>query len=201
MSTHMTRVTSAPSRVGLLGGTFDPPHLGHLHAAAHAAWWCRLDVVRFVVANDPWQKSAVQPLTAAHHRLVMCELLVAGRPGLETSAVEIERGGPSYTIDTVEAEIGRGDVRVVLILGEDAAAGLDTWHRADELRELVEVAVVAREGAPPLPPGWRVHIVPAAPLDVSSTDLRARFRDGRPLEPLVPPEVVDYARRHRLYEE
>jgi nicotinate-nucleotide adenylyltransferase len=196
----MTTVTAKPSRVGLLGGTFDPPHVGHLHAAEHAASSCRLDVVRFVVANDPWQKTAVRPLTPAQHRLAMCELLVAGRPGFEVSAVEIERGGPSYTIDTVEAELARGGDRVVLIVGEDAAAGLDTWHRAAELRELVEVAVVARPGAPPPPPGWRVHTVAAAPLEVSSTDLRARFRDGRPLEPLVPAEVVAYARRHRLYD-
>ena len=155
----------------------------------------------FVVANDPWQKSGDRALTPAHHRLAMCELLVAGRPGFETSAVEIERGGPSYTIDTVEAvaDAGAGAGAMVLVVGEDAAAGLDSWHRAEDLKALVEVAVVARPGHPTPPPGWRVLAVPSTPLDVSSTDLRARFVDGRPLEPLVPPEVVAYARRHHLY--
>ena len=136
-------------RIGLFGGTFDPPHTGHLAGAVAARSALGLDRVIFVVANEPWQKSNQRSVTKAHHRLAMVRLLVEGVDGIEVSDLEISRGGPSYTIDTVK-ELRDGDHEVILVVGADAAAGLDSWDRSDELRELVEVAVVDRRA--------RIHI-------------------------------------------
>ena len=190
---------SAP--IGVFGGTFDPPHIGHLIVALHARHHLALDRVLLVVANRPWQKADLRAVTSAEHRLAMVELAIVGVDGLEASDIEIRRGGHSFTIDTVlelERTTGR---EVVLVLGQDAAAGLETWERTEELRGRVTLAVVDRPGASGTAPrGWHSVVVEAPWLEVSSTDLRARFGDGRPLEFLTPPAVIDYARRHRLYD-
>lgn len=184
----------------MFGGTFDPPHIGHLIVALHARHALGLDEVLLVVANRPWQKEGEREVTPANHRLAMVELAIGGVEGLRASDLELRRGGLSYTVDTVDELERSGVAEVILVLGQDAASGLPTWERTDELRPRVTVAVVDRPGAVgDPPPGWRCVHVEAPWLEVSSTDLRARFGDGRPLDFLTPPEVIDYARRHHLY--
>jgi nicotinate-nucleotide adenylyltransferase len=190
------------ARVGLFGGTFDPPHLGHLVVATHARRLLGLSRVLWVVANDPWQKAVDRPPSPAEIRLEMVRAAVDGLEGQDACGIEIERGGPSYTLDTVrELEVRLGEAELVLLLGRDAAAGLASWKGADELRRLVEVAVVGRPGFEdrPLPDGWRTRRVEVPMLELSSTDLRARFGDGRPLDVIVQRAVVAVARDHALY--
>lgn len=187
--------------LGILGGTFDPPHVGHLVVAVNVRHELGLDEVLLVVANEPWQKAHL-PVSPAADRLAMVEAAVAGVAGVSASALEIERGGTSYTADTLE-ELARRcpGVPLHVILGSDAAAGLDTWERADEVRALSSLVVVTRPGAEraPLPPGWTARHVEVPRLDVSSTDLRARVADGRPLDWLVPAPVVSLIRERGLY--
>lgn len=187
--------------LGLFGGTFDPPHVGHLVVAANVRWALGLDEVLLVVANEPWQKAHL-PVSPAADRLAMVEAAVAGVDGVAASALEIERGGRSYTADTL-AELDR-DVpgrALHVILGSDAAAGLDTWERADEVRERASIVVVTRPGSEraPLPAGWTARHVEVPRLDVSSTDLRGRVAGGRPLDGLVPGPVVALVRERGLY--
>jgi nicotinate-nucleotide adenylyltransferase len=187
--------------LGLLGGTFDPPHVGHVVVAATVRWALGLDEVLLVVANEPWQKAHL-PVSPAADRLAMVEAAVAGVEGVRASAVEIERGGPSYTADTL-AELGRRcpGVPLHVVLGSDAAAGLDTWARAEEVRRSASIVVVTRPGAEAatVPPGWTARHVEVPRLDVSSTDLRARAKDGRPLDGLVPRAVVAVIEERGLY--
>lgn len=189
-------------RIGLFGGTFDPVHVGHLVTAVNVRHALGLDRVLLVVANDPWQKSEL-PLTPAADRLAMVEAAVAHVEGIEASALEIERGGASYTADTLQ-ELRRHDpgVELQVILGSDAAAQLPTWERFDEVPALATLVVVTRPGADALspPPGWEHHLVEVPRLEVSSTDLRARFGDGRPLDWLVTEPVVRVIRERGLYD-
>lgn len=189
-------------RIGLFGGTFDPVHVGHLVTAVNVRHALDLDRVLLVVANDPWQKAAL-PVTAAAHRLAMVEAAVAEVEGIEASALEIERGGASYTADTLE-ELRRRHpgAELHVILGSDAAAQLPTWERFDEVPALATLVVVTRPGADDLapPPGWDHCSVEVPRLEVSSTDLRARFSDGRPLDWLVTGPVVRVIRERGLYD-
>ena len=191
----------AEGGIGILGGTFDPPHVGHLVTAVNVRGALGLEEVRLVVANEPWQKAHL-PVSPAADRLAMVEAAVAGVEGVSASAVEIERGGTSYTADTL-AELGRRHPEVPLhvVLGSDAAAQLDTWERAEEVRTSASIFVVLRPGAEEaaLPPGWTARQVEVPRLEVSSTDLRARVADGRPLDWLVPAPVVALIRERGLY--
>jgi nicotinate-nucleotide adenylyltransferase len=190
-----------PGGLGILGGTFDPPHVGHLVVAVNVRYALGLDEVLLVVANEPWQKAHL-PVSPPTDRLAMVEAAVAGVDGVSASALEIERGGVSYTADTL-AELSRQGPGVPLnvVLGSDAAAGLDTWERAEEVRASASIVVVTRPGAEqaPLPPGWSARHVEVPRLEVSSTDLRARAVDGRPLDWLVPAPVVALIRERGLY--
>ena len=197
----MTQPAVNGQRIGVLGGTFDPIHIGHLVAGVNVRHELALDVVLFVVAHNPWQK-ADRDVTQPSDRLSMVEAAVAGVDGLEASSIEIDRGGVSYSADTLAAlhATHPGD-ELFLILGTDAAAGLPTWERVDEVRRLATLVVVRRPGSEELmpPDGWRYAQVEAPRLEVSSTDLRARFSDGRPLDWLVPDAVVRLARDRGLY--
>lgn len=190
-------------RIGVLGGTFDPPHVGHLVTAINVLHELHLDRVLLVVANDPWQKADFT-VSPALERLAMVEAAVEGVAGLEASSIEIERGGPSYTADTL-AELHRSqpDAELYLIMGSDAAHLLDTWERVEEVRDLGILVVVNRPGAPltAIPNGWRVHQVEVPRLEVSSTDLRERVTDGRPLTWLVTEPVIHVIEQRRLYAE
>lgn len=189
-------------RLGIFGGTFDPPHVGHLVAAINVRYELQLDRMLLVVNDVPWQKVGTRPITPAADRLAMVEAAVADVEGLEASRIEIDQGGASYTADTLatlRAEDPERDLFVVL--GADAAAGLPTWERVDEVRDLATIVVVERPGAPsadPLP-GWRWERVEVPRVEVSSTDLRSRVVDGRPLDYLVTHEVVDWIEAHGLY--
>jgi nicotinate-nucleotide adenylyltransferase len=188
-------------RIGVLGGTFDPPHIGHLVTAIDVRHLLSLDVVLLVVANEPWQKVGVRDVSPAAERLELVRAAVEGVDGVEASDLELRRGGPSYTIDTLD-ELRRDepDAELFLVLGSDAAAGLATWERADELSEACRIVVVDRPGATTeLPQGFRCEQVEVPRLDVSSTDLRARVADGRPLRFLVPDGVISLLRDGRLY--
>lgn len=192
---------SVAERIGLFGGTFDPIHVGHLVTAVNVRHELDLDRVLLVVANDPWQKAAL-PVTPAPDRLAMVEAAVGEVAGIEASALEIDRGGLSYTAETLEALHGRHPgAELCVILGSDAAAQLPTWERVDEVRALATLVVVTRPGADTLapPPGWDHRLVEVPRLEVSSTDLRARIGDGRPLDWLVTDPVVRVIRERGLY--
>jgi nicotinate-nucleotide adenylyltransferase len=198
---------SEPRRLGILGGTFDPVHVGHLVAAVNARHALDLDRVLLVVANEPWQKVGSRPLTPAADRLALVEAAVSGVVGLESSAIEIERGGPSYTADTVtELRARWPDAELNLIVGADAAAGLDTWERIEEVRSKVVLVVVNRPGTTidPLAPGsplegWDVRLLEVPALEISSTELRDRVASGRPLDFLVPMPAIRVIRERGLY--
>ncbi|MDQ4133633.1 MAG: nicotinate-nucleotide adenylyltransferase [Actinomycetota bacterium] len=188
-------------RLGVLGGTFDPIHVGHLVAAVNARHALGLDKVLMVVANDPWQKSG-RPVTAAADRLAVVEAAVAGRDGLEASRIEIDRGGESYTADTLEQLADANpDGELFLIVGTDVAAELGTWRRIEVARRLSTLVVVSRPGAtaPELDAGWRVEHVEIPRLEVSASDLRDRARAGLPLDYLVPDGAIELIRRLGLY--
>ncbi len=185
----------------MFGGTFDPPHVGHLVTAVNVRHALDLDVVLLVVANDPWQKSS-RSVSPAADRLAMVEAAVGDVDGLEASDIELARGGTSYTADTLAALADQhAGAELVLVLGSDAAAGLPTWERAEEVRERASIVVVTRPGAEEgrPPPGWSWDRVETPRLEVSSTDLRARFVDGRPLDYLLTDAVIDCIEARGLY--
>ncbi len=190
------------SRIGVLGGTFDPPHLDHLAVALEVHHRLRLDRTLLVVANDPWQKSARCPVTPAATRLELATAAVGDLDGLEASDIEIRRGGETYSADTLE-ELAASipGVELFLVVGSDAAGGLDTWKRPDDVRRLAPTVVVdraGRSGGRP-PDGWSHVVVDVPTLEISSSDLRARFADGRPVEAMVPPPVIEMIRASGLY--
>ncbi len=188
-------------RLGVFGGTFDPIHVAHLVAAVNALHVLSLDRVLFVVANRPWQKSG-RGVSPAEDRYAMVEAAVAGRPGIEASRIELDRGGDSYSADTLEALAEEDPSReLFLVVGADVAAELHTWRRVEVTRELATLAVVSRPGAPDVDPGpgWRVVRVDIPHLAVSASDLRARAAAGLPLDYLVPAPAIDVIRSRGLY--
>lgn len=200
----MTSVTGRGRRIGLLGGTFDPPHIGHLAVAVDVRHRLALDEVLLVPAGDPWQKRGTRTITPAPDRLALVGAAVAGLPGVGVSAVEVDRPGASYTIDTVEALLGaEPGLEIVLVVGADAARGIPTWERHADLLALVTLAVVDRPGSPGVTAdgldGARIVIVEVPALDVSSTDLRRRVAAGEPIDVLTPPAVVDLVGALGLY--
>lgn len=187
--------------MGILGGTFDPVHIGHLVAAVNVRHELRLDRVLLVVANHPWQKSD-RTITPAADRLAVVEAAVAATEGVEASSIEIDRGGESYTADTIEQLVAENpDRELFLIVGADVAAELHTWRRPEVVAGLATLAVVSRGGSPPADPGppWRVEHVGIPALEVSSSDLRARAAAGRPLDHLVPEPGIACIRERGLY--
>jgi nicotinate-nucleotide adenylyltransferase len=177
-----------------LGGTFDPIHIAHLVAGLEVRHALALDRVLFVVANEPWQKIGDRQVTPAVDRLAMVEAAVAGVDGLEASGLEIERGGPSYTADTLAA-LAAEDTELFLIVGSDV--DIDTWVRPDEVRGLAEIVVVNRPGGTTSSPGATVVEIPA--LDISGSDLRRRVAEGRPVDFLIPDGVLRCIRERGLY--
>jgi nicotinate-nucleotide adenylyltransferase len=207
---------AAPSeRIGIFGGTFDPPHCGHFAAARAVLDALDLDRLLVVVANDPWQKSPTRAITPAEDRFAMAQALCGELPGAEASRMEIDRGGPSYTVVTAEALVeeaaaaGKPAPEIFLVVGADLVPDLVTWERVDDLKSLVELAVVSRPGPPPesagtvvertAPSGWRVRWVDGPQVDVSSSAVRDVLERGGPLDHLVPAEVVRCIRRRNLY--
>jgi len=188
-------------RIGLFGGTFDPPHVGHLVTAVNVRHALCLDRVVLMVANSPWQKDGTRSITPAEDRLAMVEAAVADVEGLVAGDAEIRRGGPSFTADTLAGlATCYPEAELFTIVGDDAAAGLTTWHRHDEVVSLSRLVVVDRPGEPvELPAGFDWLRVEVPRLEVSSTDLRSRVLDGRPLDYLVTQPVLDIIAVRRLY--
>jgi len=189
----------AVERLGVLGGTFDPVHVGHLVAAAEVRSSLGLDRVLLVPAGDPWQKRGAVVASAAE-RAEMADLAVDGVDGVEVSRIEVERQGATVTADTLEA-LARAGRELFLVLGADAAANMPTWRRLDETRPLATVVVTERAGekAEPPGPGWRWEHVGIPRLDISSSDLRARLASGHPVDGLTPAAVVRFIRERGLY--
>ncbi len=188
-------------RIGVFGGTFDPPHIGHLAAAEVARYALDLDRVLFVVANVPWQKVSEQPVSAASDRLALVRAAVADLEGCEVSSLEIDKGGESATAETLVELAGDGR-ELFLIVGSDLAGSLDTWRHPEVIRSLATVAVVARLGSPGPgvpPPGWTWIAVEGPGIEVSSTHVRRWLAEGRWLRIVLSRPVAAEIERRGLY--
>lgn len=182
--------------IAILGGTFDPVHVGHMSVAAGVRDRLGAQRVLMVVANDPWKKWG-RDTAPALDRLEMVKLAIAGMESVEASDIEIRRGGVSFTTDTLEELHGEcPSANLLLVVGADLADELGTWERFDRIGELAELVVVAR-------PGSRVpelaKVLEFETPDVSSTEIRARIGRGEPIEGLVPKSVSDYISARGLY--
>jgi nicotinate-nucleotide adenylyltransferase len=188
-------------KVGILGGSFDPIHFGHLRAAENAREALDLDLVLFVPAALPPHKAA-RDLAPAEDRLAMVRLAVASNGAFSPSELELRREGPSYTVDTVEAlaQERPGD-ELFLVVGSDTLPEMGTWREPQRLFALCTVAVAPRPGtaAASAPAGARTRIVEGPELPVSATFVRERARAGRSVRYLVPDPVADYIEERRLY--
>jgi nicotinate-nucleotide adenylyltransferase len=190
-----------------MGGTFDPIHHGHLVAASEVQSWFDLDEVVFVPTGRPWQKSA-RDVSPPEHRYLMTVVATAANPRFRVSRVDIDRDGPTYTIDTLAdlaAELPDADL--FFITGADALSEIFSWRDADRLFELAHFVGCTRPGADlsastvDAIPHDRVTLLEVPALAISSTDCRDRQRAGRPVWYLVPDGVVQYIQKHRLYSE
>lgn len=191
-------------KIGLMGGTFDPVHIGHLLAAESAREAAKLDEVRFVPNAIPPHKP--QPGTGAEDRCAMIEAAIAGNPAFRLEKIELARAGASYTIDTVvQLQEREPDARFYWIIGSDMVNDLPNWRRIEELAERVGFIGLERPDQPTgdveLPTFLRRRLLRAAmpPLGISSTDIRRRRKDGRSIRYLVPDAVYDYIQRNDLY--
>ena len=196
-------------RLGILGGTFDPPHNGHLLLAEEARRYLNLGEVIFIPAGHPWVKAAL-PVTSASKRREMVKLAVTGRPYFSVSDIEIRRPGPSYTWETLEElrRIYPGD-ELYFILGWDNLAALPSWHEPERIIAAANLAAAPRTGFPrpelkdleAAIPGIsdRTVIMPGPKIDISASDIRPRLKKGLPIDGLVPSPVAEYIREHGLY--
>lgn len=193
--------STASLRIGLFGGTFDPPHVGHLVTAVNVRHALNLDIVILMVANDPWQKSGSRDVTTAEDRFAMVEAAVSVVDGVIAGRDEIDRGGPSYTADTLMALAEKHPgAELFTIVGDDAAAGLTSWTRVEQVADYSQLVVVDRPGvAVGLSKQFNWLRVESPRLEVSSTDLRSRFSDGRPLDYLVTEPVLCVIEERGLY--
>jgi nicotinate-nucleotide adenylyltransferase len=200
--------TTTVRRLGIIGGTFDPPHYAHLVLAENARVQLALDRVLFVPAGNPPHKTA-EPYTAVTDRIAMVEVAIVDNPAFSLSRVDVDRPGPHYTVRTlVLLQQQHPSAELFFIIGEDSLAEFHTWREPDGIVRQAWLAVMHR-------PGWQVDLerltqaVPAIQerliwldvpvLDVSSTELRRRVGQGLPIRYLVPPLVEDYIRRHCLH--
>ena len=182
-------------RLGILGGSFDPVHHGHLILARAAIEELALDRVLFIPANLSPHKAKIQPASGTD-RLAMIRLAIANEPGFEASDTELLRPAPSFTVDTLRAlQAANRDATLVLLIGADNVAKFDTWREPGEIRRLAQIAVLDREGGtafPGLPVVRRT-------IGISSTDIRARVADGLSIRYLTPGTVCDYIAAQGLY--
>lgn len=185
-------------RIGVLGGSFNPPHLGHLALARHAREELGLGRVLLMPARrSPGKPAEDDP--GPGRRLEMCSLAVAGSEGVEVCALEIERDGPSYTVDTLRAlHAAHPDIKITFILGADVARTLPAWRESDKLAALADFAVALRPGAAE-PSGFPIMLLKMPVHDVSSSMVRERVSRGLPVEELLGPAVAAYIADHGLY--
>ena len=202
-------------RIGILGGTFNPVHNTHLAIARAALAQFHLDRLLFIPAKTPPHKRSHLAIVPAEHRLAMVALAVASIPGAEASDLELNRPGPSYTIDTVAALKARfgPEAEIFFILGSDQALDLPTWHRAPDLVRACRFVTVERPGCPlssldslagRLPDdvilSLKTNTLNLAPSTISSTAIRRRLAVGEDVSAMVPATVLDYIRQHNLYQ-
>ncbi|HEX5839532.1 MAG TPA: nicotinate-nucleotide adenylyltransferase [Anaerolineales bacterium] len=201
----------ARQQIGLFGGTFDPPHLGHLILASEAQWQLGLDRLLWVLTPDPPHKQD-QSITSIEHRLAMVHLAIADNPSFELSRLELDRPGPHYTLDTLEAVSEQyPDADITPIIGGDSLRDLPTWHKPKELLYASHwVGVMRRPGEQPnlehlereLPGiSSKIHYVDAPLLEIASREIRSRIANGQPFRYYVPLPVCDYIERHHLYQQ
>jgi nicotinate-nucleotide adenylyltransferase len=200
-------VKTISARLGVLGGTFDPVHAGHLGAASVAIDCAHLDRVIFVPAAQPPHRPLA--VASARDRLQMCKLATAGDSRLAVSAVELDRAGPSFTADTLlELRRAHPQAELFLILGWDAASLFPTWHRPDQVRALASILIVGRPGSRAPQPadlesaglgGEGVVVCPGDTPAVSASDIRRAVAAGESIAGLVPGAVERYITAHRLY--
>lgn len=199
------------SRRGVLGGTFDPIHLGHLVAAQEALEHLSLDRVVFVPAGEPPHKQG-RPLSAVGHRLRMLELGLEGNERFQISPIDLERPGPHYSADTVEilAREWGPEMEIWFIMGMDSLRDLGSWHEPQRLIRTARLAVAERPGVQldlhrlqHEIPGLmeRLHFLPIPEVEISSSDLQARVAEGRSIRYMVPDKVEAYIREQGLYRE
>lgn len=204
----MSNDPGAGRKVGVLGGTFDPVHIGHLLLAESAREELGLERVVFMPAGRPWRKAS-REVSPAEHRLAMLRLAVAGNDAFEVSTIEVEREGPTYTVETLE-ELRRRDPGAALffIVGEDALADLPNWREPQRILELATVAVAGRTAEGPnlrqaeaMMPGLVARAVwlRMPIIEISATGIRERVRLGLSIRYRVPAAVEAYIREHRLY--
>jgi len=196
--------------IGVMGGTFDPIHNGHLVVAEEARTRLNLAAVLFVPAGQPWLKPD-SPISPAEHRVEMVRLAIGDKPYFKLSTMEIERAGPSYTVDTIAELLGQLDAggELFLILGWDSLAELPQWHEPSRLIEMCHLVAVPRPGYPPprlkslerAIPGLsqRVMVMDKPEIDISASEIRDRVAQGLSIHHLVPEPVNRYIRQHRLY--
>lgn len=196
--------------IGVLGGTFDPIHFGHLGLAEEVKARLALDEILFVPTGRPWLK-ANTPISAAEHRVEMVRLAIADKPYFKLSAMEVERAGPSYTVDTIaelQARFGAGN-KLFLILGRDSLTEFPYWREAARLIQMCHLVVASRPGYPypdlnyldSLIPGisQRVTILDKPEIDISASDIRSRVAWGLSVSHLVPNLIEKYIEQHKLY--
>ncbi len=192
-----------PVRLGVFGGTFDPPHIGHLSIVRELQESGALNEILWIPAGRPPHKPA-NPLTSPELRLEMARAAIDGYAHQRVSDIELSRKGPSYTVDTLRALRSEcPEATPVLIMGSDQFAELAEWHEPDEIVRLAEVCVLPRGGVEPTAVVPRLEVSWSAaevmPVDVSSSQIRKRVREGRPFRHLVPAAVADIIERERLY--
>jgi nicotinate-nucleotide adenylyltransferase len=189
-------------RVGIMGGTFDPIHHGHLVAASEVSTRYDLDEVIFVPTGEPWQKSE-RRVSPAEHRYLMTVIATASNPRFWVSRVDIDRAGPTYTIDTIrDIAAQRPKAELYFITGADALAQILSWKNAEEALRLAKFVGVTRPGYELTDahlPEDTVTLVDVPAMAISSSDCRARVSAERPVWYLVPDGVVQYISKHRLY--
>jgi nicotinate-nucleotide adenylyltransferase len=192
-------------RLGIMGGTFDPIHNGHLVAASEVAHLFSLDEVVFVPTGQPWHKSE-RKSTPAEDRYLMTVIATASNPRFSVSRIDIDRAGPTYTMDTLREmrEVHGPDTDLFFITGADALAQMLSWHNTDELFTLAHFVGCTRPGhqlSDPGLPNGRVSLVEVPALAISSTECRDRVRSGEPIWYLVPDGIVQYINKRGLYQE
>lgn len=188
------------SRIGVFGGTFDPPQNGHIAVAAEVLERLSLDMVLFVPAGDPWHKAEE---SSAEHRAHMVSLAIEGNSHFALSTVDIDRGGPTYTVDTLR-DLSRiyPDAQLFFIMGDDAFAGIEKWKDYEDLVSFATLVVVSRHGSHPIVPAKlspSVNLVEIPMLPVSSSQCRERISQELPIAGLVPDNVAEYVEEHQLY--
>lgn len=193
------------TRYGLLGGSFDPVHLAHIELARAALQHLELDGVTLIPAGRPWQRGSLG--ASPTQRLEMLQLAVQDIPGLMVSSLEIEREGPTYTIDTLR-QLPSGKT-YFWILGADQLENFCTWHEWQEIARRVALAVAARPGTRLETPsalkalleaqGKTLHVIPMPPMDLSATEIRRRLAAGENVDGMLPPAVAQYIQRYGLY--